>query len=127
LLTQTDRALPATSVDSTSAAPARDINKNGIELQTIVCASKEQVSCDLLGEAVILDLKNGIYYGLDEVGARIWTLVQQPRRVQEILETLISEYDVETERCESDLLSLLRELKRRGLVEEGNAPNPETP
>jgi hypothetical protein len=126
-LTQTDRTFPAGSADSTRAAPARDNNKNGTELQTIVCASKEQVSCDLLGEAVILDLKNGIYYGLDEVGARIWTLIQQPRRVQEILETLLSEYDVELERCEYDLLSLLRELKSRGLVEESNAPNPETP
>jgi hypothetical protein len=126
-LTQTEKPLAAGAVDSASAAPARDINKNGIELQTTVRASKEQVSCELLGEAVILDLKNGVYYGLDEVGARIWSLVQQPRRVQDILETLLGEYEVDSERCEFDLLSLLGELKTRGLVEDGNAPNPETP
>src|ERR1700730_14483347 len=41
-------------------------------------AVPDQVSCDLAGEAVILNLKNGIYFGLDPVGARIWSLIQKP-------------------------------------------------
>ena len=43
----------------------------------IVKAAKEQVSCDLAGEAVILNLKSGQYFGLNEVGTRIWNLIQE--------------------------------------------------
>ena len=42
-------------------------------------ATKDQVSCDLAGEAAILNIKSGVYYGLDPVGARIWNLMQEPR------------------------------------------------
>jgi hypothetical protein len=66
---------------------------------------------------VILDLKSGIYYGLDEVGARIWALLQEPRQVNEILNALLEEYDVDLPRCEIDLIGLLRQLRAVGLVE----------
>lgn len=84
---------------------------------SIVVASKDQVSSDLAGEVVMLNLKNGTYYGLDEVGARIWNLIQAPRSVGTIRDTILDEYDVEPERCESDLLTLLRDLESAGLVE----------
>jgi len=80
-------------------------------------AAKEQVSCDLAGEAAMLNLKNGVYYGLDPVGARIWNLIQQPRTVSEVLQILLEEYEVDAERCERDLLELLQNLAAEGLVE----------
>jgi hypothetical protein len=40
-----------------------------------------RVSCNLAGEAVILNTKSGIYFGLKPVGARIWELVQEPRTI----------------------------------------------
>ena len=82
-----------------------------------VVAAKDQVSSDLGGEVAILDLKAGVYYGLDAVGARIWSLIQEPRTVNEIRDILLEEYDVEPERCERDLLVLLRRLADEGLVE----------
>ena len=82
-----------------------------------VVAAKEQVSCDLAGEAAMLNLKNGVYYGLDPVGARIWNLIQQPRIVSEVLQILLEEYEVNSERCERDLLELLQNLAAEGLVE----------
>lgn len=84
---------------------------------SIVVAAKEQVSCDLAGEAVILNLKNGVYCGLDPVGARTWNLIQEPRAVHDIRDILLQEYDVEPERCEQDLLALLQQLADEGLVE----------
>ncbi len=84
---------------------------------SIVVASKDQVSCDLAGEAAILNIKKGVYYGLDPVGAQIWRLIQQPRSVNEVREAIVSEYDVEPERCESDLLALLARLLAEGLIE----------
>jgi len=82
-----------------------------------VVAARDQVSCDLAGEAAILDMKSGIYYGLNAVGARIWNLIQEPKLVDTICETILKEYDVEDDRCVRDILTLLQSLLDNGLVE----------
>jgi Coenzyme PQQ synthesis protein D (PqqD) len=82
-----------------------------------VVVSKDQVSCDLAGEVAILNLKNGVYYGLDPVGARIWSLIQAPTTFAEIRDTLLDCYDVEKARLESDIRDLLDKLAEQGLVE----------
>lgn len=78
---------------------------------------KNQVSCDLAGEAVILSLDKGIYYTLNPVGARIWNITEQPVNVEEIQKILLSEYDVEARDCEVDLLTILEDLAQEGLIE----------
>ena len=94
------------------------ISDHPISFCSTVAAATDQVSCDLAGEAVILNLKSGIYYGLDPVGARIWELIQEkPRSVEEIHNILLTEYEVEPERCEQDLLALLQQLAEHSLVE----------
>src|SRR5262245_33680694 len=60
-----------------------------------IVASQEQVSCDLAGEAAILNLKSGVYYGLDPVGSSIWNLVQEPRTFASLQQLLLEEYEVE--------------------------------
>ena len=82
----------------------------GSGLSSRVIAARDQVSCDLGGEAAILQLASGIYYGLNPVGARVWALLQQPRTAREIRDALLAEYDVDRERCERDLLALLHAL-----------------
>jgi hypothetical protein len=93
-----------------------------VSLHSIVVAAPEQVSCPLGEESAILNLKNSVYYGLDSVGARIWNLVQQPRSVAELRDTLLDEYDVETARAERDLLALLEKMRREGLIAVRSAP-----
>ena len=89
-------------------------NING---ETVFIAIKDQVSANLENEAVILHLKDGVYYGLNPVGARIWNLLQEPRSVNQLRDVLLSEYEVEPRRLEEDLLQLLQELAGRGLIE----------
>lgn len=84
---------------------------------SIVVAAKDQVSCDLAGEEVILSLKDGMYYGLNPVGARIWQLIQEPKTVNELRDVILSEYEVEPDLCERDVLALLRELAAKRLIE----------
>lgn len=86
------------------------------EASTVI-AIKEHVSADLAGEVVILNLKSGVYYGLNEVGAHIWQLIQQPKTVTTIRDTLLQEYEVDSDRCQRDLLGLLHELAAMGLIE----------
>ncbi|ARV58396.1 thymidylate synthase [Nostocales cyanobacterium HT-58-2] len=85
-----------------------------------VVAAVEQISSDLGGEAVILNLKSGVYHGLNEVGARIWNLLQQPQVVKDIKQTILEEYEVEPEVCVGDLLALLNELKAAELIKVEN-------
>lgn len=85
--------------------------------QSVVAATKDQVSCSLGAEAAILNTKQGIYYGLDPVGTQIWQLLQTPCKVADIQAVLVREYDVEPERCQRDLLALLGELLEAGLIE----------
>ncbi len=91
--------------------------KREVSVDSVVVASKRQVSSDLGGEAAILDLEGGVYYGLDEVGARIWEMIQEPRPASEVRDALIEEYDVEPDRCERDLLALLERLAEERLIE----------
>lgn len=88
-----------------------------ISLETIVVASKNQVSCSLDDEVAIVHVRAGIYYGLDPVGARIWELIATPRSVRAVRDALLAEYQVDAERCEGDLVTLLRTLTDAGLVE----------
>jgi hypothetical protein len=92
-------------------------DKRDISTASIVVATNDQVSSDLGGETVLLSMQSAMYYGLDEVGTRIWELVREPIRVSEICDAIEREYDVERERCETDVLGLLRELATKGLIE----------
>jgi len=95
-----------------------DSSKNPAVSETsIVAAVKEQASCDLEGEAVILNLKSGLYHGLNPVGARVWELVQEPTKVNAIRDTLTAEYDVDAQTCTRDLLAVLEDMLGAGLIE----------
>ncbi|HUJ31692.1 MAG TPA: PqqD family peptide modification chaperone [Candidatus Acidoferrum sp.] len=88
-----------------------------LSVHSIVVAAKEQVSCLLGEESAILNMKNSVYYGMNAVGTRIWTLLKQPRSVSELRDAVVDEYDVEPQRCERDLLELLEQMRREGLIE----------
>lgn len=88
-----------------------------IDTTSVVVASSNQVSSDLAGETVLLDLKSAFYYGLAGVGSRVWELVREPIRVSEICRTIVAEYDVAPDRCEADVLQFLRALAARELIE----------
>jgi hypothetical protein len=96
--------------------------KDTVSRHSTVVATRDQVSSDLKGEVAILDLKAGVYYGLDDVGARIWHLLQEPKTVDQIRDVLLQEYEVEADRCERDLLTLLQRLADEGLIEVEDGP-----
>jgi hypothetical protein len=88
----------------------------GLSGEASVVVSKGQISCSLADEAVILDFNAGIYYGLNPVAARVWTLIQEPRTVAEIRDALLAEFEVDADRCERDLRELLHDLRAKDLV-----------
>ena len=68
------------------------------------------------GEAVILSIGSGLYFGLTPVGTVIWELIEQGKALGEILATLATEYDAREEEIERDLRELTAQLVARGLV-----------
>ena len=92
-------------------------NESDVSLGSTVAVARDQVSSELAGEVVILNLKAGVYHGLERTGARVWQLVQQPRRVAEIRDALVAEYDVEPQTCERDLLRFLADMADHGLLD----------
>ena len=68
----------------------------------VLAAVSEQVSSDLAGEAAILHLGSGVYYGLNPLGSRIWSLLQRPVTAAQIRDTLVHGYDVDPGQFEAD-------------------------
>ncbi|MGL4564647.1 MAG: PqqD family protein [Halioglobus sp.] len=83
--------------------------------QTII-PSPEVISQEVSGETVLLDLQSENYFGLDEVGTRIWQLIKETNDLQAIFDTLLAEYDVSEERLRQDLDTLLGEISGLGLI-----------
>lgn len=72
---------------------------------------------ELAGEAVLLNLESGTYFGLDETGTSFWTVLTSTASIQEAYDLLLDEYDVAPEDLEHDLAGLLGKLIDHGLVE----------
>jgi hypothetical protein len=93
---------------SQRALPLTDLSR--------VVVTGNHLACNLAGEAVILNLENGVYYGVNPDGTRVWNLVQEPRTFADLREALLDEFDVETSSLEENLRTLLEQLFEHGLI-----------
>jgi hypothetical protein len=79
----------------------------------------EVIFRELDGEAVVLNLDTGIYFGLDAVGTRIWRLIEERKPLRTVLDTLIDEYEAPPDRLQRDLLTFVEHLNGKGLLSLG--------
>ncbi|HOX27992.1 MAG TPA: PqqD family protein [bacterium] len=70
------------------------------------------------GEAVLLDLKSGVYYSLNAVGTSIWDKLSEAVSAMEIETALMEEYDVPQEVIKSDVRDIIKDLSDEGLIRE---------
>jgi len=71
---------------------------------------------DVEGEAVLLNLDTGIYFGLNEVGTRMWRLMEQHGQLDAVRDAIVREFDVNASTAERDILALVAALREKGLV-----------
>lgn len=71
----------------------------------------------LQGESVILNLNSERYFGLDEVGTRMMSVLSESDSIQAAYEKLLEEYDVEDEVLRKDLISIIEQMVEQGLAE----------
>lgn len=110
-------------VEATFLPLARAVGQYAMTINdnSIIVANRELLCCDLSEGAVILDLKSGVYYGLDDVGTFIWALIQEPKVLRDIAAAVLEEYAVEPAQCGEDLRNLFAEMTERNLIEVRNA------
>jgi hypothetical protein len=82
-----------------------------------IAVSQDQASCDLAGDTAIVNLKSGVYYGLDPMGTHVWKLLREPVTFAGLCESLMRDYDVDESRLETDMRAFLGELANHGLVD----------
>jgi len=87
-----------------------------LNLNQTIALSPDVISQEVSGETVLLDLESENYFGLDEVGTRIWQLIKETNDLNTIYNTLLKEYEVSGERLQQDLTTLLTEIEGLGLI-----------
>ena len=91
---------------------------HGMVLEDLsIAVPKSVLFQDLGDEVALLEAESGQYYGLNEVGARMWSLLQQGQPVSQVLSTLHEEYEVSEQRLCADLKQFLNHLQGKGLIE----------
>lgn len=87
-----------------------------IKMESVILRNESIDDTDLDGEKVMMDLDKGQYFMMNEVGSRIWDLAQESITVNEIVQALLSEYDVEEQECKETVISFLKDLHQANLV-----------
>ncbi|HEY9873067.1 MAG TPA: PqqD family protein [Candidatus Obscuribacterales bacterium] len=72
---------------------------------------------DMAGEAIMLNMTTEQYHALDEVGARMLTVLIESESIQAAIESLLEEFEVEPAVLQADLLEYIEDLNSDGLVE----------
>ena len=87
-----------------------------IVLSSIVTQSNEPVFTEIDGETVMMSIENGNYYGLNDLGSRIWQLLETPISITSLCEILLGEYEVDQATIERDVLMFLTGMEAKNLI-----------
>jgi hypothetical protein len=87
-----------------------------LDIASRIVVAEAAIFRELDGEAVLLNLDTGIYFGLDEVGTRMWQLIERHSRLDAVRDAIVGEFDVDAPTAERDLLALAESLRAKGLV-----------
>ena len=93
------------------------MSRRAISQSARVVIARDVLASEFESEYVVLSLKNGTYYGLHNVGAEVWRLVETPIAVGDICARLVEMFEVDGDTCRRDVQRLVSELADNGLVE----------
>jgi hypothetical protein len=87
-----------------------------ISMETIVGRAEGFVAAPVRDELMMLNVAQGTYYSLDPIAAAVWSLIEEPARVQDIVDQLQQRYTVSADQCQADVLAFLAELEENGMI-----------
>ena len=88
-----------------------------LPLNTVITRHPDMLSAEIGGEAVMMSIEKGAYFGLNPVATRIWDLIEQPKSLSELIAVIFGEYDVSVEQCEADVREFTADMIERGLAQ----------
>ena len=88
---------------------------NHVSLDTSLVVPDDVIFRELDGEAIILNLATGMYFGLDQVGTRLWALITDAGTLRQAVDVMAGEYEVDRPVLEGDVLELVGGLLEKGL------------
>ena len=87
-----------------------------LTLDHVVAQGDGQVSTVVDDKAVLMSIDHGKYYNMDDIGTRIWVLIENPTSIRTVCDQLVKEFAVNREICEADVLELLEGLLQNDLI-----------
>jgi Coenzyme PQQ synthesis protein D (PqqD) len=90
--------------------------KTTLAAEDVITHGEEQVFTIVDGEAVLMSVANGKYYKLDDIGTRVWSLIETPTALSAVCDQLTQEFQVDPATCEADVRVLLDRLLESNLV-----------
>ncbi len=90
--------------------------KKEIGPDTLIQRRNDLLFNEIDGEVVMLSIENGEYYGMDQVGSRIWNSLEHPVSFQDLLDKITREFDVDTEQAKTDSIRFLEKLRDKKLI-----------
>jgi hypothetical protein len=91
-------------------------SKQTINLEKSIQRKDNILSSEIDHEMVLMSIENSEYYGLDQIGTRIWQLIEKPQSPNELVNILVNEYDITREQCMEDTLSFIEILAEKNLI-----------
>lgn len=89
---------------------------NKIQLDDEVVRSEDIFTTDLDGEVGMIHIETGKYYSFENVSSSIWHLIESPIYVNQVVHSLMSEYEVDEATCSEQTLQFLNTLLDLNLV-----------
>jgi hypothetical protein len=85
-------------------------------MDSLIHRDPEIVHSAIDGEVVMMSMDQGEYFGLNEVGSRIWSLLERPIRLGELCRLLAESFNVDAERCLREVAAFLGDIEKCGLI-----------
>jgi hypothetical protein len=88
-----------------------------LSVTSLVNRSNDLISTEVDGEAVLMSVEKGRYYGLDDVGTEIWRRLEQPTRIERLVTAMKEHFEGDPETIETEVLAFLTNMAEQELLE----------
>ncbi|MGE6376891.1 lasso peptide biosynthesis PqqD family chaperone [Peribacillus muralis] len=92
------------------------IDSSVVSKNNVITQKKGNIVSDMDGETVMLSIEKGNYYNLGILGGVIWSLIEEPIKIDDLIGKLMSEYEVQQQECEEEVLSFIYALYNEDLI-----------
>lgn len=84
--------------------------------ESTIQRNNDILTSDLDGEKVMMSIRFGEYYGLGQTGSFIWDQLEKPVKIKDLVDLIVSKYNVTKEKCLKDTMPFLNDLVEKELV-----------